>query len=414
MKKFYMVYLLLFVAVTIGYLLISIGLKIPNTQNVDMIAVNHVVKSVKQNWDSMQRLSAQRFTYDFSVLDKDGACLYQTDASLPTTLYDGTKQGLTVMDVDILGKVMLDTHPQDWIGQLFSQMRQRILASYLILVGMLVIYFLWLYVTILRPFARLSNFAKHISSGQFETPLPMDKQNIFGAFTESFDVMRESLHKARQGEQLANQSKKELIASLSHDIKTPVTSIRLISELLQVQIVNPTHIEKLLMIQTKTEQIDRLVSDLLQSTLDELGQLSVTVTDQSSDVLYPLLSNADAVASIPQCLISLDIRRIEQVIDNILSNAAKYAGTSIDVKLAIVDSFLKIDFNDFGTGVDPSEVDFLCNKFYRGERAIASQKQGEGLGLYIAKLLMTKMGGELECINRDDGFTVSLLLALSR
>lgn len=66
--------------------------------------------------------------------------------------------------------------------------------------------------------------------GNLDLPLEMDRQNLFGAFTESFDLMRSELKKARLAEAKANAEKKELVAKLSHDIKTPVASIKAAAE----------------------------------------------------------------------------------------------------------------------------------------------------------------------------------------
>jgi signal transduction histidine kinase len=67
---------------------------------------------------------------------------------------------------------------------------------------------------------------------------------------------------------------------------------------------------------------------------------------------------------------------------------------------------------DYGDGVDPEEVDFLANKFYRGKKNTAG-KEGSGLGLYISTELMKKMQGQLICISNKDGFEVMLLIPLA-
>jgi len=158
---------------------------------------------------------------------------------------------------------------------------------------------------------------------------------------------------------------------------------------------------------------------MLHSALEELGELKVTIASEDSGVLRSLLEEADnlsmvRVGVIPSCLIELDRVRMEQVIGNILANSYKYAGTNIDVDCVIRGELLQLDISDYGKGVDPEELELITTKFYRGENAKASIKEGEGLGLYIAKLLMDKMGGGLEAFNRDDGFTVRLWVRLSR
>ena len=76
----------------------------------------------------------------------------------------------------------------------------------------------------------MKDFAERIADGNLDIPLKMDRQNLFGAFTESFDIMRTELKKSRIAEANANESKKELVAKLSHDIKTPIASIKAASE----------------------------------------------------------------------------------------------------------------------------------------------------------------------------------------
>jgi signal transduction histidine kinase len=231
--------------------------------------------------------------------------------------------------------------------------------------------------------------------------------------------MRASLLEARREQHRAEQSKKELIASLSHDVKTPVTSIRLVAELLQAKTSDPASLEKLRSIEQKADQIDRLMNDLLHSTLEELGELKVEADSAASSDLAALFHDMDTlsmvrVGDIPPCLIELDAARMRQVIGNILANSYKYAATHIDVSCGILDGYLQVEVHDYGPGVEPEELELITTKFYRGEFAKASQKEGEGLGLYIAKLLMEKMGGGLEAFNRDSGFTIRLIVRLSR
>ena len=87
---------------------------------------------------------------------------------------------------------------------------------------------------VLRPFQRMRGFARRVAAGELDIPLEMDKRNAFGAFTESFDLMRDELRRSRESERAAQQSKRELVASLSHDIQTPVSSIRAVAELMEI------------------------------------------------------------------------------------------------------------------------------------------------------------------------------------
>lgn len=412
MKKYILLYIFLFLAVSAGFSITAAQLKSLPEQEMDMVEISRITQNAERYWGEWEKIGTSQ--YDFIVLDTDGNSVFKTDPSLPDTLHSGTKACFIRVDMKGKGYVMFDTDHQKYLTDKLNSLRAAVLIAGFVVLAAMLLFVIVLYTNIIHPFVRLSSFAARVADGKFDTHLPMDKGNIFGAFTESFDVMRQSLLEARQNEAAANQSKKELIAALSHDIKTPVTSIRLISELLQAKITDTAQLEKLKTIESKTEQINSIVDDLLSSTLEELGQFSVMVTDESSEVLDDILGKEDIlITDIPTCLIRIDTRRMEQVFDNILSNSRKYAGTSIDVRYELVDSFLQVDINDYGNGVPETELDLLCTKFFRGTNAVESSKQGEGLGLYIAKILMDKMDGDLTCLNRSDGFTVRLLIKLS-
>ena len=117
------------------------------------------------------------------------------------------------------------------------------------------------------------------------------------------------------------------------------------------------------------------------------------------------------------CLVYMDRQRMEQVIDNIIGNSCKYAGTDIDVYFSESDDilmsdgkegkFLKITIRDHGPGVSPDDLPLIAQKYYRGHNS--SEQTGYGLGLYLAKTYMDKQGGGMEYYN-EDGFVVELLL----
>jgi len=88
---------------------------------------------------------------------------------------------------------------------------------------------------IIDPFAKLKDFAKNIAMGDFDIPLETDKHNLFGDFTGSFDLLREELKNAKENEREADRRKKELVASISHDIKTPVAAIKATTELMLIR-----------------------------------------------------------------------------------------------------------------------------------------------------------------------------------
>lgn len=150
--------------------------------------------------------------------------------------------------------------------------------------------------------------------------------------------------------------------------------------------------------------------------MEELQQLSVTPKDYASTELTKLLKRADYlgkadIPQAPQCLLSFDKLRLQQVFDNILSNSYKYADTKITVTYALQESSLCVHIEDYGGGVNPDELPLLLEKFKRGANSDA--KEGAGLGLYIARYLMGEMHGGIAIDNTERGFAVTISVPMS-
>ena len=314
----------------------------------------------------------------------------------------------------------------DELTQAFAEMdaarqnRDRILQVFFSLFTLAFIALgVWFYLYcdrgILAPFRKLQGFAGRIAAGDLDASLEMDRHNLFGAFTESFDLMREELHIARESERRANQSKKELVASLSHDIKTPVASIKAVTELMLLKAADEKESERLHTIAAKAEQINALITDMFHATLEELQALPVSPVEVQSTQLPDLIREADYKGrikpfSIPNCIVLADPLRLQQVFDNLISNAYKYADTEMEIAASFEARHLVIALKDFGAGVPEEELPLLMHKFYRGKQA--EHSSGYGLGLFISAYFMEQMSGGLSCENQPDGFVVKISLPL--
>ena len=186
-----------------------------------------------------------------------------------------------------------------------------------------------LYLSVIRPFHKLEKFAGAVAKGNLDLPLPMDRGHFFGSFTESFDLMREELKLAREREYQANQSKKELVAELSHDIKTPVATIKANCELGLATTKEASSTEKFRVIETKASTIEKLVDNLFHATLDELQVLKVEPVETTSSAILKMLEemkyygNIRTEGQLPACLVWMDELRFSQVLDNIVYNSYK-------------------------------------------------------------------------------------------
>lgn len=313
---------------------------------------------------------------------------------------------------------------------------------------------LLVYLFEIKPVSEMENFASEIAKGNLDVPLPIHKNNMFGNFTESFDIMREELKASKERELEAEKAKREMVAELSHDLKTPVATIRATCEVLDLiyrkdieklekeletrsDSINDTdkaeeeqrlsglksNLEKIGYIYNKSDMINELVGSVFRATLDDMQEIKIEPKENESVVIERYFEGLKEYGNIildnhiSECLVYMDKLRMEQVIDNIVGNSYKYAGTDIHVSFDETEmilpgkgnktSFIKIIIRDAGPGVPEDDLPLLIEKFHRGSNA--GDKQGYGLGLYLANRYMEKQGGGMEYYN-DNGFVVELLV----
>ncbi|MEH7235403.1 HAMP domain-containing sensor histidine kinase [Bacillus sp. JJ1562] len=410
------------VVFSIGIVLSVIVIKNNNISELDFVAINDVVKTVEKNWGqvSEETFHSSDIKQPFSIVDHLENVIYQTPGNHFTDLYSAIKKRDTIIDLkqnnEIVGKIVIHNNEQEIVEQMKRELVTSISLIGSLLMIVIILYMIYIYKTLLKPFHQLQYFAANVARGNLDIPLNMGKNNYFGAFTESFDILREELDVARQREYESNQSKKELVATLSHDIKTPIASIKAVSELMLLRSKDDKVIKQVNTIYSKAEQINLLVTDMFHATLEELQQLKLTVTEETSEVLVDMIENVNydhkiVYDPIPQCILLMDPLRMQQVIDNIISNSYKYAGTEVTVKSLVNQGYLELHIIDYGPGISEEELPLLFNKYYRGKNI--EGKNGSGLGLYISKYFMENMDGQISCYNLKDGFKVVLKIKLA-
>lgn len=408
--------LLVFIAEIIA--LIVFAVQTPDFSQ-DVVAVNEVVQTVTDDFDTIET-HKNSTALNYVVLDNDGNLLFKTQQGLSESVNAAVAHRDTILDITIdgakVGSVVIYNDGAHTL-QAHKQATVIVLSVAIAVQGAVCIgYAVYLRNAIVGPFRKLKGFAERVAGGNLDIPLEMDRQNLFGAFTESFDIMRSELKKARIAEAQAQQSKKELVAKLSHDIKTPVASIKAVSEVGLAVAENGRDRESYAQIVGKADQINALVTNLFTATLEELQQLTVTPADIESKQVKSMLENADylhraAVPDIPECLVYADGLRLQQVFDNIFANSYKYAKTDITVTAQKTERHIAVTVEDFGGGVRSDELPTLKEKFRRGSNC--ANTEGAGLGLYISDYFMKEMDGGLNIENGAHGLKVTVFIKLS-
>ena len=420
-KKGLISIVIIYVIVTILSVFLILG-ECKETSRIDTVEMNEAIHLAVENWDKLtpEKTEESPFKFEYAVIDRDENLLMTTDTTIPTTVVKASEERCTIRaiekDKEIIGWLIIPNNMRINLSDKQKSVVIVLVVTNLIVIGLIAVYYFYLEYRIVKPFYKLKRCAANVARGELDIPLDIEKNNIFGDFTESFDMMRTELAASKERERLANISKQELTAQLSHDIKTPVASITAISEVMQVTVKDENHREKLSRIIEKANQIDKLVNDIFNSTMDELNQLHVEISEIGSNEIAELLKASDfknqiTKNNIPDCIVSADKLRLGQVFDNIIFNSYKYADTEIEVSAEIEENHLVIRIADFGGGVPKDELPLIMQKFKRGGNSTG--KSGSGLGLYISAQLIEKMGGNLTCYNTEKGFCTELRILLS-
>lgn len=277
----------------------------------------------------------------------------------------------------------------------------------------------YLYRSVVAPFLRLESFAGRVAEGDLDAPLAYERSNPFGRFAWAFDHLRVQLKRSRAAEEAAAEAHKTALASLSHDLRTPLAALRAHAEALQLGLARTPEERRAYesLVVRKCDEAADLVEDLLLHALADMERIEVACEPvQAAPVLRACAAACPPGSSVScprldEALVEADPKRLAQAVDNLLANAAKYApGARVELTGACEGARYVVSVRDFGPGAAPEDVPFLRDRFFRG--ANAQDQPGAGLGLFIAGHLAERMGGSLGVENAGPGLRVTLTLPL--
>ncbi len=295
---------------------------------------------------------------------------------------------------------------------------------YFILAGIGIIFtaavFCYIYAAILRPFDKMKAFAGRVAQGDMNVPLEYERSNYFGDFTWAFDSMRREITRSRASEKETIENNKTVIATLSHDIKTPIASIRAYAEGLEANLDRSVErrAEYLRVLMRKCDEVSKLTNDLFLHSISDLDKLKISEKEFElcgfiEECAGELSAEHHDIAlrlSGERIWVRADRNRLLQVCENLVNNSRKYAKSGIDIWVVPRSGFGEIHFKDHGAGIPDEDMPFICDKFYRGRNC--GEEQGSGLGLYIVKYIVERMGGKLLLHNDADGLEAVVYLRL--
>lgn len=276
---------------------------------------------------------------------------------------------------------------------------------------------------ILRPFERLTNVPYELSKGNLTLPVKESKNRFFGKFLWGIDRLRENIEQQRQRGLELQKEKKTLLLSLSHDIKTPLSVIKLYAKALSKNLYpdEETQREIAESINEKANEIEDYVSRIIAASREDflsfdvengefyLSELVQTIAAYYSEKLT-LVKTEFAIGEYQNCMLFGDLDRAVEVLQNVMENALKYGdGKRIELVFPEDDEAVLITVKNNGCTLDRSDLPHIFESFWRG--ANSGNIPGSGLGLYICRQLMHKMNGEIFAEIDADTITVTAVFS---
>lgn len=268
---------------------------------------------------------------------------------------------------------------------------------------------------IITPLGTLNKATTEIARGNLDHAIEIPSEDEVGELCRSYETMRRQLKEARTLSESYENNRKELIANISHDLKTPITSIRgYVQGLMEGVASTPEKESKYIQtIYSNAVQMDRLIDELFLFSKLDLKQLvfdfeAVNIEDFLHDCVedkgYDLENKGISLSfnSIypSRALVWADRQRLQRVINNIIVNVEQHQDpdkelATLEIVLSENDNEAIIEIKDNGQGISQENLPYIFDRLYRGDPARTRQSKGSGLGLSIAKQIVEAHGGRI-------------------
>jgi signal transduction histidine kinase len=373
------------------------------------------------------RSGASAFVGEHVLADSDGTVIISPSAAqIGTALSDESlRQGI---QLEVGGQVVGYLLPEGGIPQLpenfeellIERVNRASLLAAAISGGVAIILAMILAALILKPVQSLTNAAVKLSDGDLSQRVKIQGKGELSKLGSTFNQMAESL-------QDAEMRRMAMTADIAHELRNPLAIQRAHLEALQDGIY-PLSQENLSLIAEQNQQLTRLVEDLRTLALADAGvltlnirRINLTKTCQELAARYEPQASIKKVSLYNECeqgsvFVSADRERLQQIFDNLMQNALRYAAEGGWIKLGLKQEADTVTFTFHNNGPEiPEEVlGHLFERFYREDKGRDRASGGTGLGLAIARKLAEAHGGMLTGENHPSGGVVfSLRLPLA-
>lgn len=261
---------------------------------------------------------------------------------------------------------------------------------------------------LLRPYKDLQSAIQQLAEGRFDEPLDQKKYPAFEELVDSFNQMQVRLEEMMQ-------QKQRLVADVSHELRSPLTRLRLIMELV---LQDPPDPEKMVnKAVNEIEELNHIIDDVLEVSRLQLNRLPLQtkpidltlllfeLVEQHQDLLDK--KELQLEISMPDSAVTIeaDPRLLKRLFNNLFSNLVKYVPeqSQVDFKLTLQTEHVEVYLRDRGPGIPAADLDKVFTPFYRTDRSRSRRTGGVGLGLAIVWEIVQAHHGQIQALLPEDG-----------
>ncbi len=303
--------------------------------------------------------------------------------------------------------------PVSTVASLLSIVTKIFLASALLplLLMFLVIYTMTYRLT--KPLKLMSQASLAMAKGDFSKRIPVTSDDEIGELSVAFNMMTNSLSKSEG-------IRKSFIANVSHELKTPMTTISgFITGILDGTIEPDRHTYYLNIVSDEVKRLSRLVESMLSMSKLESGEFKLNpelfdfyellcnVVISQEQRIEERKINIEGLDALPNLSVNFDRDLIHQAIYNLVDNAIKFTpdGGKISFTLSKENKSLVFTIENSGTGIPQKDLPFIFERFYKVDKSRSAAKNSTGLGLYIVKTIITAHSGTITVASKENEYT---------
>lgn len=316
------------------------------------------------------------------------------------------------------GVILIFTSVDGVIPQIKRFVLEMVIALVVIVLLTGICLTLWIYSSVMKPMHKLTIATKKIADGDLDFTLETEKEDEYGNLFNDFEDMRIRLKQSAEDRIRDDNETKELISNISHDLKTPLTTIKGYVEGIMDGVADtPEKMDKYIhTIYNKANDMDRLIAELTTYSKIDTNRMpynfaKVNVDEyftdcveelhyelEASDIKLTYFNYADK-----DTMIIADPEQLKRVINNIVSNSVKYIGKkqgTLNIRINDEGDFIMVEIEDNGKGMDAKELPYIFDRFYRTDASRNSNQGGSGIGLSIVKKIVEAHGGKIWATSR--------------